>query len=356
MKTEEQKKQDELIRQLFNFLCLRYEKIDGEKFKQAYLAQKLGYNSSLIGKWRKGKSPVPKTKYGDIARFFDIDPIWFRDFKKLELVFDISDTSSENRFSLIPINAPYFLSHLGNYERYKYSEHNQKMNELSASISQKISDVIKDLMTLDFLEWSGETSFESDPKRMELVNSILHDIEYNIISGSYSKLFINKSDKLEMALKRTIEEGLSSNPKSPLLDLIKDYADKLFVDKELMETSEKISLEYQCSNRETREEKEMIVLGRNMSFLDPDKERDIDLSKFLGKPIFSYTTNGDEKLSDIDLSKPCKAKVIYEQYRLLIEGFVKRDPEIMDISQSEKTKKDIELLKICFKNSKESDK
>lgn len=350
MKTEEQKKQDELIRQLFNFLCLRYEIIKGEKFKQAYFAKKIGYEKSLIGKWKKGKSPIPEEKHGSIARFFDIDPIWFRDFKSLDLIFNISNTSNENGFSLYPINAPYFISHLGNYERYKYSKHYKEMDKLSDSISQRISDIVKDFMTLNDLEWNSETPYEKDPKRIDLVNSIRDTIEDEFINGSYSKMFVpkRKIDRLDKPMVSAFQDGSE--------EAIKKFVDMVFADKELVKELIEKGSESEFVGSEQRNEKEMIVLGHNMSFLDPDKEREIDLSKFLGTSVLGIVAIGDESLPDIDLSKPCKAKVIYEQYRLLLEGFVKRDPELMDILLSDEIEKDIELLKACFKNSKESNK
>lgn len=350
MKTEEQKKQDELIRQLFNFLCLRYKIIKGEKFKQAYFAKKIGYEKSLIGKWKNGKSPIPEEKHGSIARFFDIDPIWFRDFKSLALIFDVSDTSNENGFSLYPINAPYFISHLGNYERYKYSKHNKEMGKLSDSISQRISDIVKDLMTLNDLEWNSETPYEKDPERIYLANSIRDTIEDEFINGSYSKMFVpkRKIDRLDKPMVSAFQDGSE--------EAIKKFVDMVFADKELVKELIEKGSEYEFVGSEQRNEKKMLVLGHNMSFLDPDKEREIDLSKFLGTSVLGIVAIGDESLPDIDLSKPCKAKVIYEQYRLLLEGFVKRDPELMDILLSDEIEKDIELLKACFKNSKKSNK
>ena len=136
----------------------------------------------------------------------------------------------------------------------------------------------------------------------------------------------------------------------------KKFIDMVFADKELVKELIEKGSEAEFVGSEQRNEKEMLVLGHNMSFLDRDKEREIDLSKFLGKSVLGIVAIGDESMPDIDLSKPCKAKVIYEQYRLLLESFIKRDPELMDILLSDEIEKDIELLKACFKNSKESDK
>lgn len=366
MKSDEQKKQDELIRQLFNFLCLRYEIFEGENVKQKYLAKKIGYEKSNIGKWKKGTSPIPKAKYGDLARFFDIDPIWFNDFKSLELIFDIPDTSKENDFSLNVINAPYFLSHLGTYDQYRYSKQNKEMKKLSDSISQRISDMVKDLMKLYYLKWQGDQNYDNDPKRLDVIKCIRDKIVDELFIGKYSELFKCENEVYSQTFSNDGNKVYIHDQNMPTIAIsgcqdetkIAEFLSNLFTDDELLESmSEEIEAKT-IDDLKIRDEKEMIVLGHNMSFLDSDKERLVDLQKFLGCSIFEYDRVYDEILPYVDITKPCKAKILYERYRQLISALAirSRDVEMFELAKSEETKKNISILKVCFSNKDKTNK
>lgn len=366
MKSDEQKKQDELIRQLFNFLCFRYEIFEGEELKQKYLAKLMGYNESIIGKWKKGKSPISKAKYGDLARFFDVDRIWFNDFKALDLVFDVSAASNKKGFSLNAINAPYFLSHLGTYDRYSYSKKDKAMKELSDSITQKISDMVKDLMKLYYLKWQGDQSYDNDPKRLDVIKRIRNNIVDELFTGEYSELFLHKNEIYSQAYSKDENKVYIHSPNMPTVTIsecqdetkIAEFLCNLFTDDELLESmSEEIENET-IDDLKIRDEKEMIILGHNMSFLDSDKERMVDLQKFLGRSIFEYARVYDKILPYVDITKPCKAKVLYERYSQLINALAikSRDIEMFELAKSEKTKKNISILKECFSNKDKTNK